>query len=357
MINELVQTNFTSLTILVFFYIFLYTGSTLSKHNLSKFRTMIFIVFFLIAGDFVEYITREFDHPVFIRSIAAAFGYTLRPLNVYALFSLAMNSKNRSVSIMGIPLIFNGLLAFLSIGNGLYFSYTPDNQYLKGPLWFIPFVISGYYLLHIIVLAAKKYLSYERGEAFVLLLALSVTCLTVYMEAFMNPPYMCLLNGAGATALVFYYLFLHTRTYNHDAMTGMLNRHSFYADSPRLAENCMIIVSVDLNNLKKINDTQGHDAGDNAISFTAATLFRVLPKSYRIYRMGGDEFTVLCPKADLSYVEKRFSIITLEMKKEGYDVSWGAVEYAPESDLENCLKASDEKMYEMKKRMKGADIR
>lgn len=79
-------------------------------------------------------------------------------------------------------------------------------------------------------------------------------------------------------------------------MTRTLNRHSFYRDVEVFKHNLNAVLSIDLNDLKSINDSMGHAAGDKAIVTTEECIQKRLVKGCYLYRTGGDEFIVLCTK-------------------------------------------------------------
>lgn len=92
-----------------------------------------------------------------------------------------------------------------------------------------------------------------------------------------------------------------------DGMTGLYNRFAFEKDIVRLCEqpetvSSLGIVALDINNLKSINDTHGHHAGDNCIQKVASIVDESFRHFGECYRIGGDEFMVLIqnrPESDL----------------------------------------------------------
>ncbi len=94
----------------------------------------------------------------------------------------------------------------------------------------------------------------------------------------------------------------------HDTLTGLPNRKSFYmrledklANSPRPidaerrqknVEKCMLLF-LDLNKFKNVNDLLGHDAGDELLKVVATRIQSCLRKSDYLFRLGGDEFTII----------------------------------------------------------------
>lgn len=78
-----------------------------------------------------------------------------------------------------------------------------------------------------------------------------------------------------------------------DAMTGMKNRAA-YIEAQRQAENMtgLSCIMLDINNLKRINDQYGHQAGDNAIITAACAIREAFGETGTCFRIGGDEFVV-----------------------------------------------------------------
>jgi diguanylate cyclase (GGDEF)-like protein len=90
----------------------------------------------------------------------------------------------------------------------------------------------------------------------------------------------------------------------HDALTGLYNRGYFEEEMERLKSSRQFPVSIiacDLDDLKQINDSLGHDVGDQAIK-AAANILRsnVFRKEDVVARIGGDEFVILLPNVDLN---------------------------------------------------------
>ncbi|MCW2496977.1 EAL domain-containing protein [Jatrophihabitans sp.] len=91
---------------------------------------------------------------------------------------------------------------------------------------------------------------------------------------------------------------------DHDPLTGLLNRRAFeLAVEQHLAIAARYgppgaLILIDVDNLKYINDTRGHQVGDQAIIQLAESLRRRLRASDVMARLGGDEFAVLIPQAD-----------------------------------------------------------
>lgn len=91
---------------------------------------------------------------------------------------------------------------------------------------------------------------------------------------------------------------------NHDVLTGLPNRARFGEELARAvslaerAQQSCALMFVDLDRFKIVNDSLGHEAGDELLKAVAARLSGCLRASDRLFRMGGDEFTVILPAID-----------------------------------------------------------
>ncbi|MBE6765154.1 MAG: GGDEF domain-containing protein [Ruminococcaceae bacterium] len=102
-----------------------------------------------------------------------------------------------------------------------------------------------------------------------------------------------------------------------DELTGLLNRRGFFSEAEKVISNransntklrCAVIFA-DLNSLKVINDTFGHEEGDYAIRASAQILKACMRSSDIIGRVGGDEFAALAVYNDSSFVDQLFKRI------------------------------------------------
>ncbi|MCR4642973.1 MAG: GGDEF domain-containing protein [Lachnospiraceae bacterium] len=152
--------------------------------------------------------------------------------------------------------------------------------------------------------------------------------------------------------------------YRLDALTGLLNRAAFHAALQELIARLpeegrpMMILMTDLDGLKIINDTLGHDAGDRAIAASAAALKASCPKESLCVRFGGDEMMALIPVAcDKEAILENIQKMTAESSaREGFRISASCGTYEsrlyPHTDIKNVIKKADEEMYAVKKSRK-----
>lgn len=152
-----------------------------------------------------------------------------------------------------------------------------------------------------------------------------------------------------------------------DDLTGLFNRRGFLTlakqniDLSRRNGSDVMLVFLDLDGLKLINDTYGHYNGDIAIQAMAAILQKVFRKSDIIARPGGDEFTVLaidCNVTQYNLIMERMNALIDDFNTGPYEftlsVSSGAAPYdtKTQSSVEGLLREADRELYKVKKEKK-----
>ena len=129
---------------------------------------------------------------------------------------------------------------------------------------------------------------------------------------------------------------------------------TFYHDIERITKNLFAVISLDLNDLKKINDTLGHLSGDKLIVEFSNTVTGCLVSGCKLYRIGGDEFIVLVTKKLTMYdVEDMVNNIEKELEQKKCSCAIG-IAYALDNDdsFDHILKRADELMYQDKAKKK-----
>ena len=140
----------------------------------------------------------------------------------------------------------------------------------------------------------------------------------------------------------------------HDSLTGLYNRHFFQTEMERIEGGRQFPVSIvmaDLDNLKVINDRNGHKAGDESIVKAA----HLLKKSFRtediIARIGGDEFGVLLPQTGAAELAEIVSRLTHEIAGQQdslFSLSMGWASAGENASLVDLMHQADVQMYQEK---------
>lgn len=149
---------------------------------------------------------------------------------------------------------------------------------------------------------------------------------------------------------------LQTRYAYYDQMTGLQNRRAYSEKVEQLSKQLPVpctVVMADINGLKEANDTLGHEAGDELIIGSAECLRKSFDGIDTVYRLGGDEFTVIAERSETEAKERleRMEKICADWKGQfinGISISYGAASTEEFSDLDSLLKAADQRMYAYK---------
>jgi diguanylate cyclase (GGDEF)-like protein len=144
-----------------------------------------------------------------------------------------------------------------------------------------------------------------------------------------------------------------------DPLTNCRSRSKYMSDMEKidLSKNITIFMA-DMINMKEVNDTLGHHAGDEVVILCSQCLMKVF--GHRVYRIGGDEF--LCIEYDLTFndIKHRLAAFTMESDRinaEGpylVDVSIGYATYDQELDssIYDTVNRADAMMYQIKEKLK-----
>ena len=157
------------------------------------------------------------------------------------------------------------------------------------------------------------------------------------------------------------------RSARYDDLTGVFNRASMEMYISRLLEQCaaggrgLALAFVDLDHFKKLNDSMGHDYGDQCLKLLCRTMLELLPGEAVIGRFGGDEFLVLLPGADYfqaTEVLARLNPVLQEAEMNGgiaLSVSVGIAEClgGQKMSMAELLKSADVSLYAAKAAGRG----
>lgn len=135
----------------------------------------------------------------------------------------------------------------------------------------------------------------------------------------------------------------------HDQLTHFGNRYAMNrAASGLRPEESIGVVYCDINGLKRVNDTQGHTAGDRLILDACSCLTRVFG-DYPLFRIGGDELLVLCAGISKDALEERMIRLKADMEQHGVVMATGVVWHEKTAtDIDSLLRESEERMYQEK---------
>jgi len=158
-----------------------------------------------------------------------------------------------------------------------------------------------------------------------------------------------------------------------DELTGVYNRTAFNRDkesrlildkkSKKKKIQPTVLYMFDLNDLKKCNDTYGHEYGDQYIIIVSGVLKRIFGLDGKCYRIGGDEFCVMMSFHTENEIKSRlvqFRRAVKEKDREGFvvpvsvAVGYGIYDSSLDQTLDDTMRRADEIMYQDKQKIKAA---
>ena len=148
-----------------------------------------------------------------------------------------------------------------------------------------------------------------------------------------------------------------------DALTGVKNKHEYLEAEKqlnrRIAEHLhpeFAITIFDVNDLKKVNDTGGHQAGDKLIRDACKIICDIF-KFSPVYRVGGDEFAVISQGNDYVSIEELVGKVANHnaeaLRTGGIVIACGMAKYEYDASVAPVFERADHKMYENKTALKG----
>jgi len=136
-----------------------------------------------------------------------------------------------------------------------------------------------------------------------------------------------------------------------DPLTGLLDRQGLWEAAGRAISTCrrtgrpLVLVHLDLDKFKRVNDSRGHAAGDRLLRECARGWTSVIAPEHVLARVGGDEFLLLLPGCDREEAER-----LLERLRFRSPAPWshGIAELQPDDDFDRCLLRADAALYAAK---------
>ena len=151
--------------------------------------------------------------------------------------------------------------------------------------------------------------------------------------------------------------------YERDELTGLYGNNKFrdFIKGIESRASSVGVIFLDVNDLKKYNDTIGHHAGDLLIQKAAESISAASKENIHAFRNGGDEFVVVipnCAESDIAafLTDWREKLEALNAKNDGIhcSISAGSAFGDGQYSMSDLLKLADERMYEEKRSMKDA---
>jgi|GEM_PF-24879 len=342
----------------------------LAKRNIvvDKYKTRIYIlastltiilltleiasVFMELSGDSKFLTLNKIDNMI---------AYASYPIVPYLFFIFSKQKNNKINITLMFPLFFNALISILSYDTGWLFTFNDDLTYVRGNFYYVTMVISLFYYLLLIINTAEERLEYDDADKKFLNYLFLIPIVSTVLQSLNNG--MIIIWGSVSLTLLLYYIFLRELQFKYDSVSAIKNRATFEKDMERYqkSNDNIALIIFDLNDFKKINDKLGHKSGDNAIYNAAKILKQSFMTIGETYRIGGDEFCVICSNVDSKIIDnalKKLEQLSKNLYQKNNVKILFAYGYAIYSQNQNksiydTFNQSDKAMYEHKAKIKG----
>ncbi|WP_424195676.1 diguanylate cyclase [Ampullimonas aquatilis] len=149
-----------------------------------------------------------------------------------------------------------------------------------------------------------------------------------------------------------------------DPLTGALNRRGFSQQFEIEKSRCfrksapLCLVVIDIDHFKVLNDTYGHQTGDNALRHMSAVLKKAIRPTDHLIRYGGEEFVIMLPETDLEFAYRVMIRVQRELSQTPFahqettiriTFSAGIAKLDQDEGLEGIIERADRAMYQAKK--------
>lgn len=276
----------------------------------------------------------------------------------YQIFASYEKLKSKCFYIQ--PFLLTLLLLIINLFKPFIFSVNAENIYSREPFMILLPMINISVFIYICWLAYLNRKTVKREVLSVILLYVFIPALVAFLQVELLGIFI--LWPVMAMMVVLTYIFLETVSTSQDYLTGLVSRHRVdkYLEYMIDKKKPFILVMIDLNGFKEINDTYGHIEGDIALKVFSKSLKHHFSREKVIGRYAGDEFILILSKENIENTEMRLDKIREEMDS-FYDngdmdfrisFSHGFFEYEgiEKISYEEAVNIADNEMYKQKKK-------
>ena len=343
--------HYIMLTELVGLTALLSTGVHLPEKTKSATRIAIFlIVLESIMWSIEQWMQDQSVEYIIPRAILSSCVYCMHPLIVTAIIEMTAPLKKHKIWLF-VPLFIYVPLVMTSQWTHAVFHISETNHWMgNGNFALLPYIVFFAYAIAFTVLFVRKYLKYDLHTMIGVLYIVGTSFLGIFITKSREnaADYATLFSSV----IVLYYLFMYQHVSRIDFLTGLMNRQAFYHDSKVGRKKITAICSVDMNELKWINDSKGHAAGDAAIKAVAECLLMGTGPAKHAYRVGGDEFLILYFDKSEEYVLEDIKTMREALARTKYICAFGYHLLDKDADFDAALREADKAMYADKSAIK-----
>lgn len=308
------------------------------------------------------------EQTIRLHAVVKSLDYILTPIAACMLVRLVPSDVYKHRLLFGLMGV-NILLQIISIFTGWMFYIDSSNVYQHGPLYPLYFVIYTIAIIDVVCYLLSYSRNFNKMNHTSLILIICLVCFGIgAQELWGGNIRSCSLALAFGSILQFIHfgelwqqrvdenLIQKQHQLETDPLTGLYNRYAYnetlreYADKE--IEEDFVIISIDVNGLKRANDNLGHEAGDELLRGAAGCIDKALSSSGKCFRTGGDEFVCLI-HADRQHTERLKADLRERTGRwhgrlvESVSLSIGSASHAdyPGLSVEKLITLADQEMY------------
>ena len=190
-----------------------------------------------------------------LRNVLMAIRYSATPL-IIAQIGMTLVKKMRW--FIYIPALSLVILNVVSIFTGIVSIVDETNTMVRGPLWLSPYIAVGLYSVFLIYLLISRS---NKKAMEIIPIAFMAFCLAsgLILPFIFQADYASIFCIIIAIAVFAYYEFTIIQLTKKDSLTGLLNRHAYFADINNDPKSISALISIDMNGLKKLNVRKNSD--------------------------------------------------------------------------------------------------
>ena len=338
--------NMFSRHVVTLFMILIFSVKLLTKKSFRDTETKYFWItvvscLLLVLEDSLESLAAEDPSLRFFRILLSVLGYTLRSTAALGLLLVISPERERKLRLW-IPSVITFLVCGTAFFTDVAFGFNENYEFYRGPLGYIAYIVPIFYMLLILIITLRDFSERSGIERIIPVLCVIFCLSATAADTIVGGVH---LNEAIIASSVFFYVLLYFHDNRRDTLTGLLNRQSFYDDCITYERSIGAVASLDMNGLKTLNDSLGHQAGDAALKTIGECLDAVTDRNTAAYRIGGDEFEILFfhdREEDVLRTEEK---VKADVAKRGYSISSGYFMRGDHQDLDEAVIEADHRMY------------
>ena len=269
-----------------------------STKTIRKFQRLIYILIIEIVIDCTFAMLEGHDVSNIVLYVMKGMELTINPISAFCVFDIFYDKKvsrsdkmmNTIRKLMILVINISVLLQIIGIIGPNVFIIDNNKMYRRGPLMplYVSILLFAIIILAIgIIVYSNKTQSIMKATLFSFTIVLVTSVVIRFFFPKSNYDFLCI-----AVSVLFLLIYYSHVTLRIDSLTKLLNRHVYSRLIERIDYTTIIII-IDINNFKQINDAFGHACGDQVLKSFAKIICKAFGQIAYCFRTGGDEFCVI----------------------------------------------------------------